>query len=423
MKLTKRNSVWIFVFLTVAFIAYRDLVTDTLPFLVFSAICAFGALCTDCTGRFFYVISLLPFCRGIPYSEMLLIISVVEIGDMLVHRRPMKCAVLYVFLLTICIVEVMNYIWHDIASNEIVYLLVYMFYATYAVAQNVYVGHERQCIWYYSIAKMAAIMLVMIREVAQYGWDYFFVYNARFGNNTAGHMVTGFNANEMGLYCIMAVALLLTLYHFDKNKISLILAMIVSCLGVFSVSRTYLVVLVITWLFFLLERKLPLKQFCLFAVLLILVIIAVFTLFPDVTEWILSYTADRFDEGDTRTPLMLQYIDISFSSLWGALFGYSQNYLVVTDAAGAVHNGLQEVFVCWGMVGTAFFALWVIELYRRGIEKLPVPDFRRYASTAIFWLYIQTLQLVTMHNYLLVMMVSFVSINMKRGTDCAKRIG
>lgn len=426
----KDKTAVFFSILTILVIIYRDLVHNSLPFFVFSFICGVGVLCMDTTGRFLYITTLLPFCRGIPYSEMLFLTLAAEVLLVILPRRRIKGLRLYMLLIAILVIELFDYLVYDVVSHEIVYLLLYMIFTTYAVTNRVYLGREDLYIFLYGAAIILAVVSVVASSVAQYGWDYIFVYNYRFGAATSDKSVTNFNANELGLYCAMAVALCLTMFSQRKKAIWACLACIASMLGAVSVSRTYLLVLVGTWGLYFMLGRVPVKRVLVIIGMFVVMALAVAILAPDVVDWLISYFVSRFGEENTRTPIMKIYFEEVFSGVWSTFLGFSQNYLRTIDRVGihAAHNGMEEVLVCWGIVGFAVFFKWVADLYLYALSRVKRQPKILYLSAATFWVFVQTLQLVTMHNYLTVMLLTMIPLRMgekenERGsgnTDCIR---
>ena len=401
----------VMIFITAGFIIYRDLFNNGIPFLVFSALCMINC-----------ITSLLPFCRGIPYSEMILIVLAFEFFIAILNRKNIFDFKYFVPILLIIVIELVDYLYYDIFSDVIIYLTVYMLFVSFAVFNKIFSGYERSALIMYSICTFLAIFSVIIREVNTYGLDYILTYNIRFGANVEGLKVTNFNANELGLYCSVAVALLLVLNYNKKNIFLFIFSIFLSILGIVSISRTYILVIVILWLLYLLTSGLSLVRVGLIIFVFFFSFLVLFNLLPEFMDWIFNYLGERGQEVTEdgfggRFSLISFYNTKIFDNVWSFLFGYSQKYLQITHAFEASHNAIQETVVCWGITGLIIGIYWIVLLLKSSIVKSAGGKikFFYFVPIIIFLLFVQTIQLFTMNCYLFALLISIIPLSMKKG--------
>lgn len=410
----------IFIFITIAIILYRDLVKNNISFLIFSIVCLLNALLTNQAGRMMYITALLPFCRGIPYSEMILITLLIDI-IVSITLKKFKINLKYIIpIVLILVIESINYLYYDIFSDKILYLCLYMFFVTYVLSNNSFANMEKKVIWLYSISTCIAILSVVIREINLYGIEHIFSYNIRFGANIEDLTVTNFNSNELGLYCLVAVSLLLVMYNKTKNIFSIIFAILLSILGIVSISRTYLIFIIIVWFIYSLFSKGRVFLFILIIILFYTIIMSLHYVIPDFIDWIFGFINERnetllSDGLSGRFKLMTLYFGASFKNVWTILFGYSQNYLSLCNISEAVHNGIQEILVCWGIFGMVVAMYWLIILYKQPIKRVIGRKKNKIVllPMVIFILFIQTIQLFTMNCYLIVMLLTIITITIR----------
>lgn len=416
----KKSITIICIAVTFAVIFIRDLIGINIPFVVFSTLCAASSLVLNRNGRFIYALALLPFCRGIPYSEIVLIVLAFDIFFELPKNTSFNIIGIIPFV-AVVIIEMLDYLYYNSFKNNILYLAAYMFFVCYAVANKVFIGSEENFILAYSFGTLFAVLSVAIREINTLGLDYIITYGVRFGNNTEQNSpVTNFNSNEMGLYCAVAVALLLVLFSVRSRILSLILAVSISMIGFLSISRSYLVVIVAVWLYYFLFSGIKIKSIFSILIIFALGIAALHRFVPELSEWAMNFLFERADAAKTdgmggRTDIIALYFNLLFSSLWSVLFGFSTGYTTTSGSTTAAHNGFQEILVCWGMIGFVFAVSWLIILYRQ-MFKMPQAQKNNKILRALplvaFWLFIMTIQLFTMFNYLFVMLISMVSITL-----------
>ena len=149
--------------------------------------------------------------------------------------------------------------------------------------------------------------------------------------------------------------------------------------------------------------------------LLVAAVYVITKFFPDLTTWIIEYYVKRNQQASIdgfggRAGIMKLLFTHYFASIWSILLGYSEMYPIVLGTGGA-HNGLQEMLVSWGAVGFVVSSLWIINLLRDRLNKFGVISKKCIIPFGIFFLFVQTLQLFTMHNYLIVMMLTIVYIS------------
>lgn len=102
----KEQNIYIAIVILTALILGRDLANISVPFIVFSSIVLVFGLITNSNGRLLLLSYLLPFCRALPYSEILLIVLGIEllysIKKIEVHVK------LYLPILGIVIIELLD---------------------------------------------------------------------------------------------------------------------------------------------------------------------------------------------------------------------------------------------------------------------------------------------------------------------------
>ena len=208
----------------------------------------------------------------------------------------------------------------------------------------------------------------------------------------------------------VAISLLLKKYMKNRRRIDLILAVALTMAGLVSISRTFIIVTAIAWLFFFcVQRKSRVKILIISIVMIAIVVFVVSILFPDLVNWIIEYYIERRqtesnDMMGGRINILITNFEQMFTSFRGLVFGYSELY-TATGIFKACHNGIEEIFVSWGIMGVGVVFYWFVALYRKCVFlKKNVLAF--HLPVVCFGIYIQTLQLFTMHNYLLFIVVN-----------------
>ena len=123
----KKSITIICIAVTFAVIFIRDLIGINIPFVVFSTLCAASSLVLNRNGRFIYALALLPFCRGIPYSEIVLIVLAFDIFFELPKNTSFNIIGIIPFV-AVVIIEMLDYLYYNSFKNNVLYLAAYMFF-------------------------------------------------------------------------------------------------------------------------------------------------------------------------------------------------------------------------------------------------------------------------------------------------------
>lgn len=407
----KKEKILLSVTFTLIFL--RDMQVINVPFIVFSAILFLGAIILSPQALCTYVICLVPFCRALPYSEMLLIVLCVTLIKMFQKTKKIHNPILYIFILLLVAIEVLGYCYWNQFSMEIVYLAVYLIFTTYYISEKLYKNYEIVLVKQYIVSTLLALLFVIVREINTLGIDYIITYNVRFGANLENIVATNFNSNEMGLYAVIAVALALLLFSYTKKVMYVVEALIITLLGMMSISRTFMLMVAIVWIVYLIKEKINIYLKILIFILVIATVIIVFKAFPDITEWIQTYFQKRSMQSGGRSNLLSSYFDLQFSSLYGVIFGYTQMYLNVFKTDTAVHNAIQEMIISWGIIGTIICFCWIIMLIVKVIKSCSMGErmsISRWLPIAVFLIYIQAIQFFSQHNYVIIFLITLVGV-------------
>lgn len=192
-----------------------------------------------------------------------------------------------------------------------------------------------------------------------------------------------YNANALGFMCNLAIAgLLINIYKKQANLIDYFMIAFLIFIGLLTVSRTFLLCLVITMFLYLILQKINItKKVLILLVLVVVILLALLIIikfFPDIID---NYT-DRFGEEDVtggRSFLLGFYNDLILSSASNIFFGIgiqdiAEKALEMTGVDTFVpHNGYQQLVVAWGVPGLILMVLFVYSIIKRAKEKRKIP--------------------------------------------------
>lgn len=247
------------------------------------------------------------------------------------------------------------------------------------------------------------------------------------GNIKAENFGLNFNANGLGSICCQAVAAILILYGRKEHRsFDICMAILAALFGFFTLSRAYIVCILFVVGFFVLSSSgdigKRLKGMLGVACLALVVVFVIGQFFPGVYE---NLTV-RFSEDDVlngRDDLLVFYSKHIFSAPLYMLFGIGlqdfQEKLI--DIYGGYvqvcHNGPQEVWVVWGIVGVVLFfgmILTMISESKRFLKKKPL---YQYMPLFLMLLYSLSGQLIRSGSGLLALILIYVCLCIPKETE------
>lgn len=171
------------------------------------------------------------------------------------------------------------------------------------------------------------------------------------------------NANSIGLYSATIISIALCLYYYKRINVFILglLFAISYSSGILSISRTWAICIGITIIWFLIVQK---ENRIRNMVILSLIVIAGFYYVSVVNPAIMdAFTArfidDTMNTGSGRTNIITEYnsylIEHPFRLLFGAgAISYGD---VIVEIKHSVHNGTQQIIVCYGLIGFLCFII------------------------------------------------------------------
>lgn len=207
------------------------------------------------------------------------------------------------------------------------------------------------------------------------------------------------NQNMVALFAVLAITLIAVCLYHERKHLVLNVALIVYFIffGLFTASRTFIICLLVFALLLLLYtmRKSLSKTILIMIACFVVVMILANTVFADLFSKLFS----RFYVEDVtagRGSLIREYNNFIFSHWKNVLFGIGlQNVVPVTGISHSPHNGIQEIMLCWGVIGIIAFVLLFFTIIKRYKHlKYKKGAFIYALPFIIYLLFIQTVQFV-----------------------------
>lgn len=282
------------------------------------------------------------------------------------RKIPVQAFILISFFL---LLEIIASFWYPEQNyvDIVKYISILSIFFTFLYDSQI---DKEQCIKAYYIGSLVLCSVILVSTInnAPSNWLYLFSRGFfRFGAQhieEASNMALSVNANALAYYSLVGFALAINFIVNNKGKN--LLLHIGSCLlfimtGIFSVSMSFLVILSICILLFVLSRLKKITTI-LYSLLItsVIALILAYILFkmPD----ILTAFSSRFNSSDIatanyRSTLFILYNEAFWNNLRFILMGAGvTQYTRVLNIPYATHNMVQQIFVCYGIFfGMLFF--------------------------------------------------------------------
>lgn len=209
------------------------------------------------------------------------------------------------------------------------------------------------------------------------------------------------NANALAYYSV--AGLFCGVFIVEKTKgvlkrLVYILA-IVSCTisGILTVSRSWLLVVLLCLAIHLIGKLKSIKKM-LVAILVLALVIAAVAMFmnknPDLLQgFVTRFTADDLEGGNGRIETMQKYFVAFFESLRFVIMGMGVNHAPITGIEFNMHNGTQQILVCYGVAGFIIFMTGLIRpviiAKKRNKKNISVAGWLPFLAIVLF---LQTIQ-------------------------------
>lgn len=241
------------------------------------------------------------------------------------------------------------------------------------------------CIILRSLAVCTCVMCVLllghVLVKSNFDWRVSFLNMQRLGMITADSETTSFsiNPNTLGIVCILTSSGLSQLIIAKANKKSdLLMIVIMLICGVLTQSRTFVILLLISLVLFFIAYKGKIGKkikICIAIVLCsLIVIVTLNVLFPGAINNII----ERFlveDISSGRNDLLKKYNNLIISSYRIMIFGlgaidFPKKVTVQYHIAKNVpHNGIQEMIIAWGLIGSILFLWFLAIMFNDAMKK------------------------------------------------------
>lgn len=374
----------------------RDIIGVNVSDFVLTGICALSMMTLKYEKMVYYIFFLFPIMCGAPGY----IITIAYL--LLVLKGPKLKSKQIVPLIIVALLEVVNESFNNTEGlyTGILSFLSFTAIFFYFLDERESLFSVRKCLIYYGLGTTLTFIVIYCNMFIEYGLDAILTGMLRSGalgvvdndvTKMQGHLAM--NANTIAYLSVSVVTIfsvMLSKYICGhRTKLLYITIIIVSLVaGLLSFSRTYIGVIFIFAIMFISLTK-GRRKIVIIEVLTLLSIVVVFFCSDILFNMVNSFT-NRMEDSNMataggRTVLFQLYNKAWLGDISYIIFGAGVvSYWKTLHVYNAIHNGLQQIWVCLGIIGFLTYIVRISTyLYRCYIKKNVIIYLPFFASLLI----------------------------------------
>lgn len=343
---------------------------------------------------FFYVIIVSLFCFVLPFKSLRSFSFFYIVGGSGLHgityipilialmirsKSINKYQVLFpIILLIFEIVHFATYSFEIDLNKYFVFGLVVTFFFFLLFDDNIDNDDVYNDMRFFILGITITLFIIMLHSIVSLGIEETLLGYNRLGtgfdeDEFGGEIGTSFNSNYIAYYSIIAIAMVLFFENLINNVWTKSLVMIINILaGIMSSSRTWFLLLLLSLIaYFLINRsKNKMKIMIVFLFLFILAL-----RYNNISNAFITRFKNRFEEENVETAGMRTIVFAKYNQFLKEhpvriVFGTGSIYYNrVCKIKGSIHNGTQQLIVCYGLLGVILFIWSGIVFSRRYFKK------------------------------------------------------
>lgn len=411
------------VIVTAAVLIVRDLVGVGIPDFIVTSICAISMMVLKYEKMVYFIFFMFPIMCGVPgyiitIAYLLLLIK----GPRLTSRQ-------FIPLIIVFLLEIINEGYRILPGLYTGMLSFLSFTAIffYFLDERATLYSVRKCLIAYGVGTSLVFIVIYINMFHQYGVDAVLSGMLRSGalgivdndmTKMRGHLALNANTIAYMATSVVSIFSILLESHPKQKLLYWVLTAICFIAGILSFSRTYIAVMALLVIFIFLKAK-GKKKIQLGLSLFILSAIALY-FGRDMLNSIFSVFENRMEDanmatGSGRTILFSLYNKAWIENLSYILFGVGVvSYRDVLNVYNAMHNGLQQIWVCLGIIG---FSLYIIRLGKY-LKNIYSPNsLILYIPCFITFIFDQSIQFLNPYPFVLILLATVQLPKIRFGID------
>lgn len=343
---------------------------------------------------------IIPFISGISAGKVMLLAAIFII----IKCRRIKISVIFmIFLVTL--LELNASRWYLDSNHSEMFPYITCSAVLFILILNDFEVDYRRCIKYYFFGIIAAICIALLGSVLSGGLTVATLVSSRGHLGTNLVSVDGarlsFNANTYAFYCISGITcgfvLIKNTMNITTRRWFSILTLFLLFAGVFSVSRTFLLVAALCVFLYVSSESDSITRIIKIGLLIIAVVIAGLYVMQSnsgiINAWLYRFTGEDIETGGQRLTLFQEYMDVFFSNERFKWIGTGvTQYREITHVYNSMHNSLQQILICLGIPGACIYVLSLLSpVWRLRYEKIKLLYWIPFIGIVLFLQSIQFL--------------------------------
>jgi len=375
-----------------------------------------------------FVMFLIPLISGVSAGELMLLAAIA-----IICKRKSRGYFQYIIILIAIGLELYASTYYPSINHAEIFQYFTITVVLFLLILNYDCLDYKICVKYYLYGVVCAVFVALLGSFTSGGLNisHLVSYEFRAHVGTRYETVDGakltFNANSYAYLCLTGVVCGLFLLNTDISKKSKKHIFIVTCLlglfGMFSVSRTYVLVLAMVICLYTITGKISLKKMvrflAIFGCLIIVVYIALKSNSSIMNAFIERFTGEDIETGGKRLILIHEYIEAFKANPRFFWVGTGVvEYRAILNVFNSIHNATQQIIICLGIPGSVLYFTALL---------VPVLKVIKYRIELVFWipfmaivLFLQSIQFLNPSMFMLTYVPAIYCLRYGTKSFCQK---
>lgn len=422
-KVYKDRLVYVYIFLMIVGLFFRNAMGVGIPVVFFVLLSAIPLIIGDNDHMLAVVVSCIATSAGFQYKYVLFLFILAFVIKS--KGKIRKSPVLFI-VLAMALWEFAHCFYGDFSFVEWLRSFAELFTLAIVTCMNIKKIDYKMIYRVFCLALVGVCFVMLYLQYQQGSGDFLSIFtrsasNFRFGmeNTNASNFSLNLNPNGLGARCGIAIILMISLHIKRENtKIDTVLMIFAILFGVATLSRTFILCTIIAVVgFAILSGSIKQRiKYILGAVFFgIFIYILLSFYFPIVIDNLaMRFRAEDISNG--RTDLFAFYLNHILSTPFFFLFGIgmqnisSKLYSIYGYFDNVCHNGIQEIWVLWGIVGVVLFIVLIFEMISMAKQFSRRTIMIQYIPLLYILIFSMGGQLITSSHMLLALILAYINI-------------
>ena len=424
MQNIKPISLFLGILIVISLIFVRDIANVSIQGPIIAGFSTLFAIFMNKRNMYSFAYFLLPLSVGIPGYVFLLLGLILLIRQ---SRTNVSQFFPFFILSSLEVLNVMDYDFQYDISGIVSFLsfLLLFFLMIFSNDENI---DRKESLICYSIGVMFSLAVVYFRIIIDNGFAELIAGELRsgagMGDYDAEQMMNHLmmNANCIAYYAIVLISIAFVFMSKQLIKKSVVCLMILVGVisGLLSFSRTWMVLFTMVMIWYIYSNIRNVKSIVSFIVIgLVILSVGIYSGLLDGILEVFEYRMenDNVESAGGRFPLFEAYNKVITNNLFYTLFGTGATYYKqVCQIWNSVHNGTQQIFVSFGLVGIVTYILVVLDFTKKYITFRVSDNLILFAPFIACFIFVQSIQFLNPYPLMLpfVAAACMIRINEKK---------